>query len=179
MLRMGWCCSTVAAALLTIATICSGSAQPSLHQIGSNEESVVTSANKVTIEAVFKAWMAGDGAALQPLLSDDVEWTITGRSLASGTTHGRAELMSKVLGPFGARFSRSSDRFRPRQIHGIYGDGDTIIVHFDGAGVANDAKPYSNSYVWLLTMRDGKVVRATAFFDSIAFDDLWQRVQPV
>jgi hypothetical protein len=28
-------------------------------------------------------------------------------------------------------------------------------------------------------MRSGKIVRAHAFFDSIAFDALWQRVTPV
>jgi ketosteroid isomerase-like protein len=27
-------------------------------------------------------------------------------------------------------------------------------------------------------MRDGKIVKATAFFDSIAFDEFWKRVQP-
>jgi hypothetical protein len=27
-------------------------------------------------------------------------------------------------------------------------------------------------------MRDGKIVKATAFFDSIEFDDFWRRVRP-
>jgi hypothetical protein len=27
-------------------------------------------------------------------------------------------------------------------------------------------------------MENGKVVKASAFFDSIVFDDFWQRVQP-
>jgi ketosteroid isomerase-like protein len=135
-------------------------------------------ANKAAVENVLKAWMTGDSGALQQLLSDDVEWTITGNSLAAGTTHGRAELISAVLGPFGARFALSQDRFRPRHIGGIYADGDVVVANFDGAGVANDGKPYTNSYVWLLTMRNGKVLKATAFFDSIAFDELWQRVPP-
>ena len=43
-----------------------------------------------------------------------------------------------------------------------------------GAGVANDGFQYNNSYVWLLTMHSGKVVRVTSFFDSIAFDELWK-----
>jgi ketosteroid isomerase-like protein len=135
-------------------------------------------ANKAAVENVLKAWMAGDGGALQQLLTDDVEWTIAGNSVAAGTTHGRAELMSRVLGPFGARFANSPDRFRARRVAGIYADGETVVANFDGAGVANDGKPYSNSYVWLLTMRDGKVTKATAFFDSVAFNELWQRVPP-
>jgi ketosteroid isomerase-like protein len=134
--------------------------------------------NRAAVEAMLRAWMAGDSGALQSLLANDIEWTITGHSAAAGTTRGRAELMSKVLGPFGARFAQSSDRFRPRRIHGVYTDSDTVIVHFDGAGVANDGQAYSNSYLWLLTLRDGKIARGTAFFDSIAFDKLWNRVQP-
>jgi ketosteroid isomerase-like protein len=35
-----------------------------------------------------------------------------------------------------------------------------------------------NTFAWFLTMRDGLVVRAVAFFDSIAFNGLWSKVQP-
>lgn len=122
--------------------------------------------------------MAGDGGAFQSLLSDDVEWTIAGNSAAAGTTRGRQELMTKVLGPFGARFSQSADRFKPRVIHGVYADGDTVVAHFLGVGTTNNGRPYENSYVWLLSMRDGKIARATAFFDGIAFNELWQQTPP-
>jgi ketosteroid isomerase-like protein len=142
------------------------------------EKENMASSNRTAVETMLNAWMAGDRGALLSLISDDIEWTITGNSLAAGTTRGRAELMTKVLGPFGARFARSSDPFRPRRINGVYADGDIVVAHFDAAGIANDGKPYLNSYVWLLTMSNGKIVRATAFFDSIAFDDLWRRVQP-
>jgi ketosteroid isomerase-like protein len=142
------------------------------------ERKKMTAANKATVETILKEWMAGDGTALQRLLDDNVEWTIAGNSLASGTYHGRSELNAKVLGPFGARFSQSQDRFRPQKIYGVYGDGDTVIAHLDVAGIANDGTPYENTYVWILTMRGDKAVRATAFFDSIAFDDLWRRVPP-
>jgi ketosteroid isomerase-like protein len=134
--------------------------------------------NKAIVKAALDAWMAGDGGAFQRLLSDDIEWTIAGNSAAAGITHGWAELMDKVLRPFGARFSQSSNRFHPSLVHGLYADGDTVIAYFDGAGTTNNGRPYRNSYVWLLTMRDGKVVRATAFFDSIAFDELWKQVPP-
>ena len=153
-------------------------AQPVSPQASSYQGRTVTDANKARVESALNAWMTGDGTALQALLDDGIEWTIAGNSLASGTTHGRAELNAKVLGPFGARFSQSPDRFRPRKIYGVYGDGDVVIAHFDAAGVANDGKPYANSYVWILKMHGDKAVQATAFFDSIAFDALWRRVAP-
>lgn len=167
--------------LLAAATFFMGGASASVvadtfNQI--TERQAMTASNKAAVEKTLDAWMSGDGSALATLLSDDIEWTIAGNSLAAGTTRGRAELTTKILNPFGARFSHSTDRFRPRSINGVYADGDTVVAWFDGAGTANDGKPYVNSYVWLLSMQHGKVVRATAFFDSLAFDDLWRRVQP-
>ena len=171
---------SLALVAVTAAAMAAGRVLPQKapQQNSSYEERTVTDTNKARVEGVLKAWMTGDGTALQGLLDDNVEWTITGNSLVSGTTHSRAELNAKVLGPFGARFSQSQDRFRPRRISGIYSDGDTVIAHLDAAGVANDGKPYANTYVWILTMRGDKAVRVTAFFDSIAFDELWRRVSP-
>jgi ketosteroid isomerase-like protein len=49
---------------------------------------------------------------------------------------------------------------------------------FDGEATASDGKPYRNTYAWFMEMREGKIVKVTAFFDSIAFDEFWNRVQP-
>jgi ketosteroid isomerase-like protein len=168
----------LAAAILTTNTVSTVMAQPNTVPSSSQRAPALETANKAAVQTALDGWMKGNGNALQALLSDDVEWTIAGNSAASGTTRGRTELMKKVLEPFGARFSRSDDRFRPRLIRGIYADGDNVIVHFDGAGTTNDGEQYKNSYVWILTLRDQKVIRGTAFFDSIAFDAMWHRVAP-
>ena len=64
-------------------------------------------------------------------------------------------------------------------IREIQADGGTVVVLFDAAGTAKDSKPYVNTYAWFLELADGKIVKATAFYDSIAFNDFWTRVQPV
>ena len=74
-----------------------------------------------------------------------------------------------MLAPFAARFSASSEPLRPLTIRSVHADGDTVIVLRDGRGIPNDGKPYANSYALFLTMRDGKVVDGTAFYDSISF----------
>ena len=63
-------------------------------------------------------------------------------------------------------------------IRGMYADVNTVVIHFDAAGTAKDGNPYENTYAWFLDLADGKIVKATAFYDSIAFNDLWTRVQP-
>jgi len=104
-------------------------------------------------------------------------WRIEGTSVAAREYQGRQAVMDEVLAPFGARFSLG-EPFRPTTIRSITADDDTVVVIWDGRGVANDGLPYVNSYAWIMRLADGKIIDGTAFFDSIAFNDLWNRVQP-
>ena len=49
---------------------------------------------------------------------------------------------------------------------------------FDASGTARDGKPYHNTYSWYLRLRDGQIVEAIAFFDTIEFTDFWERITP-
>lgn len=131
-------------------------------------------ANKAIIQRAFDAWAAGTGGPYD-LLADDATWTITGNSLASKTYPSREAFMSEVIRPFNARMSAG---LKP-SIRKIYAEGDTVVVFFDASGTARDGKPYANTYAWFLDLKDGKIGKAHAFFDSIAFNDFWTRVEPV
>jgi uncharacterized protein len=82
--------------------------------------------------------------------------------------------MREVIRPFNARMGAP---LKP-EIRHIYADGDTVIAFFDARGTARDGKPYANTYAWFLEMRDGRIVAAHAFFDSLEFKELWTRVAP-
>jgi GNAT superfamily N-acetyltransferase len=90
-----------------------------------------------------------------------------------------AALIASTEGPFGAGFS-SSDPFRLVNIRAIYDDEDhsTAIVLWDGQGTTTAGTTYRNIYAWFMTLRDGKIIDGTAFYDSIAFDELWENVKP-
>ena len=113
-------------------------------------------------------------AALTTCWRTIATWTITGHSAASKTYPSKQAFLGEVIRPFNARMSVG---LKP-VIRDIYADGNTVIVFFDASGTARDGKPYANTYAWFLEMREGKVARATAFFDSVVFNDFWQRVQP-
>jgi ketosteroid isomerase-like protein len=136
-----------------------------------------TEANRQTIQAAFEAWKDGTGS-ITYVFAPEIVWRIEGHSVVSKVYESKQQFVDEVLGPFGARFKSSSAPFRPIRIRGIYADGETVVVLWDGRGVANDGVPYENSYAWFMRMKDGKVVDGTAFFDSISFNDLWTRVQP-
>ena len=135
-----------------------------------------TEANRQTIRQAFAAWQQGTGP-ITDVFAPELVWRIEGHSLASKEYRSRQQLIDEVLAPFGARF-RPAAPFRPTRIRSVHADGDTVIVCWDGRGIANDGQPYENSYAWFMTLRDGKVIDGTAFYDSISFNDLWTRVQP-
>jgi uncharacterized protein len=137
-------------------------------------EIVDEKSNRERTEEAFRGWQGGTGY-IADLLADDLRWTIVGRSRASRTYRSKEEFVGEVLAPFGARFS---ERFRPKVVRGIYEDGDTVVVVWDGEGTRLDGKPYENTYAWFMRFRGGLVVEATAFYDSIAFNELWDEVAP-
>jgi len=130
-------------------------------------------ANKALVQAKFDAWHDGKGSPFE-LLADDVSWTIVGHSDAAKTYPSRQAFMDEVIGPFNARMSVG---LKPT-IQQMHAEGDSVVIFFDAAGTAKDGKPYVNTYAWFFEMRDGKVVRAFAFFDALTFNDLWRRVAP-
>jgi len=83
------------------------------------------------------------------LLAPEAEWTIVGSSPLSKTYHSRQEFL------------------------------DTVIILFDAVATAKDGLPYRNTYTWYFQMREAKVIKAIAFFDTREFDEFWARVVPV
>ena len=134
--------------------------------------------NREIVTEAFAAWVNGTGYVTS-IFADDMTWEITGRSAASKKYSTTRQLVDEVLQPFGARFS-SAEPFRSVTIRAVYDDEEqgTVIVVWDGRGTTTAGTVYENSYVWILTLSGGKVVDGTAFYDSIAFNQLWETVTP-
>jgi ketosteroid isomerase-like protein len=132
--------------------------------------------NRQIVTDAFAAWSTGTGD-ITDLFAEDMRWEITGRCVAGGVYQPARQFVEEVLTPFGARFT-AQDPFRPVLIRGIHEDPSTdmVIVAWNGAGTTTIGTTYTDTVAWLLRMRDGKVVEGTAFFDSIAFNELWQDV---
>jgi len=78
----------------------------------------------------------------------DAQWTIVGSSPLSKTYHGVQPFLDEVIRPFNARMRIP------------------LVL------------PYRNTYTWYFFMRDAKVTKAIAFFDTREFDEFWHRVKP-
>ncbi|MGO9930632.1 MAG: nuclear transport factor 2 family protein [Steroidobacteraceae bacterium] len=138
-----------------------------------SQASTLQDTNKALVQAGFDRWTRGTGSPFE-LLLPDAEWTIVGSSPLSKTYHGTQSFLDEVIHPFNARMRTPL----VPTVRGIYADGDTVITLFDASATAADGLPYRNTYTWYFTMKDGKVTKAIAFFDTREFDEFWQRVKP-
>ena len=134
--------------------------------------------NRDIIIDAFHSWMKGT-ESLTSIFADDMTWEIAGGSAVSKKYASTQQFLDEVLHPFGARFS-SGDPFRPVNIRAIYDDEDnsTVIVVWDGRGTTTVGTTYHNTYAWFMTLSGGKVIDGMAFYDSIAFNELWDGVTP-
>ena len=132
-----------------------------------------TQGNKAAVEEKFEAWKAGTGNPFD-LLADAASWTIEGNSVASKRYPTREDFLREVIRPFNARMAVG---IKP-SVRSITAEADRVVILFDAAGTARDGRPYTNSYAWFFRMAGGRVVEANAFFDAVAFNDLWARVTP-
>lgn len=135
--------------------------------------------NRQIVADAFTAWSAGTGY-ITDIFAPGMRWEIVGQSVAARTYDSAHQFTDEVLRPFGARFSKDMP-FRPVRVRALFADDEqrTVAVVWDGEGTTVAGTPYRNTYAWFLTFADGKVVDATAFFDSIAFNELWQAVEPL
>jgi uncharacterized protein len=129
--------------------------------------------NKATIVRAFEEWAAGTGGPYA-LLADAATWTIVGNSPASRRYDSRQEFLDLVIDPFNARMASPL----VPTVRALYAEDDWVIALFDASGTARDGKPYNNTYSWYLRLRDGQIVEAIAFFDTIEFTDFWERITP-
>lgn len=129
--------------------------------------------NKTLVRAGFDRWAHGTGSPFE-LLAPDAEWTIVGSSPLSKTYHGVQSFLDEVIHPFNARMRTPL----VPTVRGVYADGDTVITLFDASATARDGLAYRNTYTWYFVMREGRVTRAIAFFDTREFDEFWKRVEP-
>jgi ketosteroid isomerase-like protein len=127
--------------------------------------------NKQLIQKGFEQWADGSTSFFD-LLSDDVNWTITGRSPISKVYTSRQQFLDEAITPINNRLSR---KIVPK-LRELYTDGDMVIALWDGTAIAKDGIAYNNTYSWYMKVKGNKIIEVVAFFDSIELADLWARL---
>ncbi|WP_461003741.1 nuclear transport factor 2 family protein [Streptomonospora sediminis] len=107
------------------------------------------------------------------IFTAETEWEVAGHGPVAGFYHGlkdlhenaEAALFDRLQGPLAI------------ETRGLWADGDEIIARIDSTGTAADGEPYSNGYLYILTMKDGKVVSGVEWLDLHAYYEIVDRVR--
>ncbi|MDR7129728.1 ketosteroid isomerase-like protein [Algoriphagus sp. 4150] len=126
-----------------------------------------TEENKEAVVKAFGQWQQGKGS-LFDLLDEHVEWRVSGNGSFSGTYKGKQHFMEKAVIPINDRLATE---ITPELID-INADGNTVWLHWQGTATAKNGAVYHNEYAWKLEFNKGKIVKAVAFLDIQALDNL-------
>ncbi|MEA5403190.1 nuclear transport factor 2 family protein [Arcicella sp. DC2W] len=136
------------------------------------QNSLQQDSNRQLIKEGFEKWANGSGSFFD-LLAEDVHWTISGSSYLSKTYTSKKQLIDEVLNPLNDRLSQ---KIIPT-IREIFVDNNTVIAIWDGKATALDGKPYNVSYAWFMEIQHGKIVKVTAFLDTLDLEEIFKRVK--
>jgi ketosteroid isomerase-like protein len=100
------------------------------------------------VDALYEAFLAGDGDGMIALMADDVEVTFLGQ----GTFHGIPEVRRFIA--FSAGLLHDVD-FR---IQRIIIDGDVGAAIWEESATTRDGRPWENHGVDVIRVRDGRIV---------------------
>ena len=119
-----------------------------------------TSENVETAKKGYAAFAAGDLETVLGMMDDSVEWVIPGNSELGGTYRGKAEL----TGMF-AKLAEKSLTTTPSR---FLADGDVVVV-LTQITAGEESAPQAD----VMTIRDGKIVKAHSLGDTAMQERVW------
>jgi ketosteroid isomerase-like protein len=118
--------------------------------------------NRQIIARLFAELSTGNSRPLIEALSDDVTWTVMGRTPWSKTYRGKTAVLKELLGVLGARLA---DRYRAHADR-ILADGDFVVVQARGQSTTKQGRAYNNEYCFVYRMNGGRIEEVTEYLDT-------------
>lgn len=129
-------------------------------------------ANLQTVQAALADAAQDFTLFFEKVFAQDVEWTIAGHGPVARTYNGMKDLFDNAEADLFRRFAE------PLAIstRGVWADGDKVFAWIESASRAIDGQLYANCYMYIMTMKDGKVVSGIEWLDLNAYYDIVGRI---
>ena len=118
--------------------------------------------NKQLLQQVFDELSRGNSRPFVEAMADDVVWTVMGRTQWSGSYHGKAKVLSELLGPLGARLA---ERYKANAQR-IIAEGPYVVVQARGEAVTKAGAPYNNEYCFIYRVENGSIKEVSEYLDT-------------
>jgi len=122
-----------------------------------------TATNKQLLQDIYAEISRGNPQLLLDSMADDIEWTIIGSTALSGTSHGKQEVIDKLLKPLRARLADGPIVFQPER---FIAEGEYVVMQARGRATALSGKPYNNTYCIVCRIVDGKLKEMIDYVDT-------------
>ncbi len=124
--------------------------------------------NKDVVLKFLKAMGEGDGATAATCLAPDAFTLAKGFGKFAGVRR-----YDTIIGTIEAFKKLMPEGLRP-DVKSVIGEGNKVVVEFEGNGVTYEGKPYCNEYCMVFELRDGKIKQVNEYFCTILADEkLW------
>lgn len=120
------------------------------------------SENKQLLKKIYDAMAEGNTAPFLENLTEDIVWTLSGKTKWSQTYSGLEEVRTKLFAPLFANFA---DQYTGKATRFIAED-DYVVVEYTGRTTTKSGKPYNNSYCNVFRLADGKIREITEYCDT-------------
>ena len=127
--------------------------------------------NADIISRVMQQWMDGDEKVFWRLLAKDVTYSPIGSTPISGTYTDRQSFFDNAIIPMGRLMKAGAV---PSEFE-VLDAGTEVVLLWNGVGTMKNGQPYNNSYCWILTLKDGRVKKVRAYFDTQLVMDLFNQ----
>jgi len=118
--------------------------------------------NKQIVQKIFAELAQGNSRPLVESMAEDFCWTVSGSNRWSGTYKGKDVVLNELLAPL-----RSRIEGRIKTIaHRFIAEGDFVVVEARGNNTTKDARPYNNSYCFVIRLAGGKLQEITEYMDT-------------
>lgn len=157
--------SSLIGAVATVTVGCATTAAQDDSQSAAREQR-----NAEVVREAFSLGVGGENS-FYSILAEDVHWTVA-RASEPSTYTSRAEFLRDGAGPIVSRLAGEIQA----DVRALHTDGDTVVALWRGTATARDGRPYVNDYAWVMTMREERIARVTAYLDLVALNELLTRV---
>lgn len=118
--------------------------------------------NKRLLQTIFSELATGNSRPLIETMSDDVRWTVTGRTKWSKTYEGKQSVLTELFGAIRERIANRTRTIPDRFI----AEDDFVVVEAHGQNTTRSGQPYNNAYCFVIRVTDGKIRELTEYMDT-------------
>ncbi len=114
------------------------------------------------VQQWFDHIAVGDAQAAFALFSDDIVYDLKGTTPVSGVYRGLDQLVNEFFVPW----RKQIDGDLVVKADELIGEGERVVALASGSAKTIFGKDYDNEYVFVFTVKDGKITKVAEYLDT-------------